>query len=168
MRHSFGPSGVCAPVQWSGHYTRHYFSFFLLLSSFQHTIPEGGVVGFRNDSLFPNTTLGGVGLSTNARVMTPFGPSKGALNYLYSPTPPLLKFLLYKIAGTQPLTPIRMSKRPTNYKFLWTPKRAAIAPIDLGKLNFDHHISPHLIADTGAMTAIGVRMFGCGNSVHPK
>ena len=43
-----------------------------------------------------------------------------------------------------------------------------MTPIDGSKIIYNPLITRPLIADTGAMTAIGVGKFGCGNSFHPK
>ena len=54
------------------------------------------------------------------------------------------------------------SSLQTNYIFLCSPKSVAMTPTDVSKIVFNPLITLHLIPDTGVMTAIGVRKFGCG------
>ena len=50
---------------------------------------------------------------------------------------------------------------------MWDPpKRAAMTSIGVSKIIFNPLISLQLIADTGMMTPIGVRKFGCDNIDH--
>ena len=50
----------------------------------------------------------------------------------------------------------------------WATKRAAMTSLGVSKIIFNPLIILHLIVDTGAMTAIGVRKFGSDNIVQPK
>ena len=86
--------------------------------------------------------------SNNARVMTPLGSRKSTLEYLY--------FTIGLLA------PISMSKKPTNYIFLCSPKSVSMTPINMSQIIFNPLITVYLIPDKGALTVIGMRIIGCG------
>ena len=73
--------------------------------------------------------------------------------------PELCKLLPTRL---QAQDPDQHEQNPTNYIFLC--KIAANTPIDVSKIIFKPLITLYLIADTGAMTTIGVRKCCSGNA----
>ena len=83
--------------------------------------------------------------STNARVMTTFDLSKSTLNYLICQTSSWIAPL--QDCRHRNIDPYQREQKQTTYKFICTPKRAAMTPIDMSKIIFVPLITFYLIAD---------------------